>query len=79
MAPSLGIHSGPVIAGSLGDIFDIWGDSVNIAARVESMGEASQIHITEKTRDYLKGEFELSPRGEVELKGKGKWNTYFLS
>ena len=75
----VGIHSGPVIAGSLGDVFDIWGDSVNIAARVESMGEANRIHITEKTRDYLKGEFELSPRGEVELKGKGKWNTYFLS
>ena len=68
-----------MIAGSLGNVFDIWGDAVNIAARVESMGEADKIHLTEKTSDYLKGQFNLTQRGEVELKGKGKWSTYFLT
>ena len=75
----IGIHSGPVIAGSLGNVFDIWGDAVNIAARVESMGEADKIHITEKTSYYLKDQFNLIQRGEVELKGKGKWSTFFLT
>ena len=74
----IGIHSGPVIAGSSGDSFDIWGDAVNIAARLESSGEAGKIHITEKTADYLEGAAKLSPRGEVNLKNKGSCSTFFL-
>ena len=74
----IGIHSGPVIAGSSGDSFDIWGDAVNIAARLESSGEAGKIHITEKTADYLEGAAKLTPRGEVNLKNKGSWSTFFL-
>ena len=46
----IGSHSGPVIAGNSGDSFDIWGDAVNIAARMESSGETRKIHITEKNR-----------------------------
>ena len=74
----IGIHSGPVIAGSAGNAFDIWGDAVNIAARLESSGESGKIHISEKTKDYLEGTGNCTPRGEVELKGKGSWSTFFL-
>lgn len=74
----IGIHSGPVIAGTSGNTFDIWGDAVNIASRVESSGEKGKIHISEKTADYLEGKGNLVPRGNVELKGKGSWNTYFF-
>ena len=55
----IGIHSGPVIAGNSGDSFDIWGDAVNIAARMESSGETRKMHITEKTADYLEGQGKL--------------------
>ncbi len=74
----IGIHSGPVIAGTSGNTFDIWGDAVNIASRVESSGEKGKIHISEKTADYLEGKGNLVPRGNVELKSKGSWNTYFF-
>ncbi|MBT3213675.1 MAG: GAF domain-containing protein [Deltaproteobacteria bacterium] len=74
----IGIHSGPVIAGTAGNTFDIWGDAVNIAARLESSGESGKIHISEKTKDYLEGSGSFTPRGEVELKNKGSWSTFFL-
>ena len=74
----IGIHSGPVIAGTAGNIFDIWGDAVNIASRIESSGESGKIHISEKTKDYLEGSANFSHRGEIELKNKGKWSTFFL-
>ena len=67
-----------MIAGTSGDAFDIWGDAVNIAARIESSGETGKIHITEKTADYLEGAATLTPRGEVNLKNKGSWSTFFL-
>jgi class 3 adenylate cyclase len=74
----IGIHSGALIAGTTGNTFDIWGDAVNIAARLESSSEPGKIHISEKTRDYLEGSGQLTPRGEITLKGKGVWNTFFL-
>ena len=74
----IGVHSGPVIAGTAGNIFDIWGDAVNIASRMESSGERGRIHISEKTKDYIAGYANLSHRGEIELKNKGKWSTFFL-
>ena len=74
----IGIHSGPVIAGTAGNTFDIWGDAVNIAARLESSGESGKIHISEKTKDYLECVGSFTPRGEVELKNKGAWSTFFL-
>ena len=67
----IGIHSGSVIAGNSGDSFDIWGDAVNIAARMESSGETGKIHITEKTADYLEGQGKLTSRGDIDLKNKG--------
>ena len=74
----IGIHSGPVIAGNSIDSFDIWGDAVNIAARIESAGEKGKIHISKKTSDYLEGSEKLIPRGKVDLKNKGSQETFFL-
>ena len=74
----IGIHSGPVIAGTSVDSFDIWGDAVNIAARIESSGEKGKIHISEKTANYLEGSEKLISRGKIDLKNKGNWKTFFL-
>ena len=74
----IGVHSGALIAGISGDTFDIWGDAVNIAARLESSSDPGKIHISEKTRDYLEGVGKLTPRENISLKGKGKWSTFFL-
>jgi len=74
----IGIHSGPLIAGTSGNAFDIWGDAVNIASRMESSSEPGKVHISEKTKDYLEGVGQLTSRGEIKLKGKGVWNTFFL-
>ena len=74
----IGIHSGPLIAGTSGNAFDIWGDAVNIASRMESSSEPGKVHISEKTKDYLEGVGQLTSRGEIKLKGKGVWSTFFL-
>ena len=75
----IGIHSGPLIANFQTGAFDIWGDSVNIAARMESSGQAGKVHISEKTADHIDSEFSLNERGEVELKNKGFFRTFFLN
>ena len=67
-----------MIAGTAGNIFDIWGDAVNIAARIESSGEKGKIHISEKTANYLEGSEKLISRGKIDLKNKGNWKTFFL-
>ena len=74
----IGIHSGALIAGISGNSFDIWGDAVNIAARLESSSDTGKIHISEKTKDYLEGLGQLTPRGKITLKDKGNWSTFFL-
>jgi len=74
----IGIHTGPLIAGSTSDSLDIWGDSVNIASRLESSGEEGKIHISEKTADHLGKNGIFNPRGEINLKNKGIWKTYYL-
>ena len=74
----IGIHSGPLIAGTSGNSFDVWGDAVNIAAKLESNSEPGKIQISEKTRDYLEGDGELTDRGQINLKGKGSFKTFFL-
>ena len=60
------------------DSFDVWGDTVNIAARLESSGEQGKIHISEKTSNYLGEKGIVTPRGEINLKNKGSWKTFFL-
>lgn len=77
----IGIHTGPVIAGVIGlrkFVYDIWGDSVNTASRMESHGTPGKIQCSRDTFLLLKEEFLFSKRGQIEIKGKGKLETYFL-
>jgi len=77
----MGIHTGSVVAGIVGDRkfqYDIWGDAVNVAARMESTSEIHQINISESTYQLVKDRFECSPRGQIHAKNKGKVNMYFV-
>ncbi len=78
----IGIHSGSVVAGIVGVkkfAYDIWGDTVNTAARMEQHGEAGRINISETTYNLVKDKFNCEYRGEVEAKGKGVMKMYFVS
>ncbi|WP_339875510.1 adenylate/guanylate cyclase domain-containing protein [uncultured Algoriphagus sp.] len=77
----IGIHTGPVIAGIVGlkkFAYDIWGDTVNIASRMETAGDASKINISGHTYELIKGKFACSPRGKIEVKNKGLVEMYFV-
>lgn len=78
----IGINSGPVIAGVIGlrkFIYDIWGDAVNIASRMESHGIPGAIQVTETVYDQLSDSFTFERRGEIEIKGRGQMITWFLT
>lgn len=77
----IGINTGTVVAGVIGlkkFSYDLWGDAVNIASRMESSGIAGKIQVTAHTYEYLKEQFILEKRGLIEVKGKGKMLTYWL-
>jgi len=77
----IGIASGPLVAGVVGThkfAYDVWGDTVNVAARMESHGEPGMIHLSDETRQALGKDYQATDRGEIEIKGKGKMRTWFL-
>lgn len=77
----IGVHTGPVIAGVIGEkkfAYDLWGDTVNIASRMESHGLPSAIQISEATFTHVKELFDCEARGEIEMKGKGRVRTWLV-
>ena len=81
MTVRIGIHSGPVVAGVIGKrkfIYDLWGDTVNIASRMESHGMPGAIQLSEASHELLAKKYRLRHRGTVEIKGKGEMETWLL-
>ncbi len=75
----IGVHTGPIIAGNSGEQFDIWGDSVNIASRIESSGAEGKVHISNATYQFIKDASNIENRGSISLKNKGEMETLFLN
>ena len=78
----VGIHVGPVVAGVIGTrkfAYDLWGDSVNVASRLEQTSQPGRIQVSDPVALALGAAFVLEPRGGVELKGKGSVETWWLT
>jgi class 3 adenylate cyclase len=78
----IGINSGPVIAGVVGTkkfAYDIWGDTVNVASRMESMGKPGEVNISENTYQIVKDSYTCKYRGEIAVKNRGAMKMYFVS
>jgi adenylate cyclase len=81
LAMRFGIHTGTVVAGVIGKrkfSYDLWGDTVNVAARMETHGIPGEIHVSEEVRRRLDGQYRFKPRGPIEIKGKGVMETFLL-
>jgi len=77
----IGIHTGPVVAGIVGVkkfAYDIWGDTVNTASRLESSGEVGRVNISETTYELVKDSYNCIHRGKIQAKGKGEIDMYFV-
>ena len=77
----IGIHAGPVVAGVIGTskyVYDLWGDAVNVASRLETAAPAGRIQVSEGVAAALGDDFELERRGAIELKGKGSTEAFYL-
>ena len=82
LAIRIGIHTGPVVAGIVGSTkfaYDIWGDTVNLAARMESGGAAGQVNISRTTYEQVKDRFSFEERGKIKVKNKGAIEMYFVN
>jgi adenylate cyclase len=77
----IGLHTGPLVAGVIGQqrfLYDLWGDTVNTASRMESKGEPGRINVSAATHALVEPWFECTPRGRIEVKGKGDVEMFFL-
>jgi adenylate cyclase len=78
----IGIHTGPLVAGVIGNtkiVYDTWGDTVNIASRMEGAGEPGKINVSLETKLLLEKFFEFAPRGKIEVKSKGLMDMFYVT
>ena len=77
----IGIHSGPVVAGVVGKrkfAYDVFGDTINTASRIETAGVSGKINISDSTYQLIKNKIDCEPRGQIHAKGKGNLDMYFV-
>lgn len=78
----IGLHTGPVVAGVVGDVkfaYDIWGDTVNLASRIESNSEAGQVNVSQDTYNLIRYRYECNYRGKMPAKNKGDLDMYYVN
>jgi class 3 adenylate cyclase len=81
MSIRIGVHSGPVAGGVIGThkfSYDVWGNTVNVASRLEKAGLPGRIQVSEATKTLTEDEFTYEPRGDMDLRGVGPMSTYFV-